>query len=485
MRRISRCLNPGKIALLALAVFALLPVASASAGRMIVTGHDADFHCYDSSAQCHFIKVATDWVRAGAPDPSKPVLVLDKANNEAPFDVEFPIALQTPDAYGPSGIPMVVMEPTSAQFASEPLTTDRYSAILVASDTTCGGCDLNSNASDDENLTPDSDAINARKADIEAFFNAGGGVYANAGADHADGDSSDGPDVYYNFLPIPATGVAVTQPFCLTDAGVALGFEDATTECADTSKQNIGTHNDINCCPTHNSFAEPPAGSVLQVSERDSQGFAETLFGEGRIGNGVLDNGPPASSASAPACSADGKITVTVTDNAGGSGPKAALYSVDGGPTQSAAVDAAGHATITVANGKHSLTFWGQDAATNEETTHHTISVNVDTVHHCNPQVGVAGVRSACVTRAFKLKFSVATSAAVKRVTVKLDGKRVSTNKKSKFTLRINAKRLKAGRHRLTITAVDSAGHTSTVKRTFSVCKAVAPKHRVAPRFTG
>ena len=46
-------------------------------------------------------------------------------------------------------------------------------------------------------------------------------------------------------------------------------------------------------------------------------------------------------------------------------------------------------------------------------------------------------------------------------------------------------KQLPAGRHRLTITAVDSAGNTSTVRRTFSVCKAVAPKRRAAPRFTG
>jgi hypothetical protein len=470
MRNIVSAVSPRKILLIGIAVFALLPVASASAGRMLVTGHDADFHCTGGD-QCHFVQVATTWVRGAAPDPSKPVLVLDAS------DLDFPTSLD--NAFGAGNIPTVVMDPKSAQFAAEPLTTDRYSAILVASDTSCGGCDLNVNNTDD------SDAINARKADIEAFFNAGGGVYANAGADHADGDSSDGPDVFYNFLPIPATGVAVTQPFCLTDAGIALGFEDATTECADTSKQNIGTHDDINCCPTHNSFAEPPAGGPLQVSERDNQGFAETLFGEGKIGNGVLDNGPPASSASAPACSPDGKITVTVTDNAGGSGPKAALYSVDGGAVQSAPVDASGHALITLANGQHSLTFWGQDAATNEEAAHHTLSVNVDTVHHCAPQVGVAGVRRACASRSFTLKFNVAASATVKRVTVKLDGKKVSTNKKSSFRIKINTKKLKAGRHRLTITAVDSAGNTSTVRRTFSVCKAVAPKRRAAPRFTG
>jgi hypothetical protein len=477
MRRpIVRDLNPRKVLLVAIAVFALLPVASASAGRMLVTGHDADFHC-TGGEQCHFVQVATNWVRGGAPDPSKPVLVLDSS------DLDFPRSLD--NTFGAGGIPSVVMDPKSPEFAAEPLTTDRYSAILVASDWTCGGCDLNLNNGGDPNLTPDSDAINGRTADIQAFFNAGGGVYANAGADHADGDPSDGPDNFYNFLPIPATGVAVTNPFCLTDAGIALGFEDSTTECADTSKQNIGTHSDINCCATHNSFAEPPAGSVLQVSERDSKGFAETLFGEGRIGNGVLDNGPPASSASAPACSPDGKITVTVTDNPGGSGAKAALYQVDGGAVQSAPVDSAGHAVITLANGQHTLAFWGQDAATNEEATHHTLTLNVDTVHHCTPQVGVAGVRAACASHAFTLKFSVAAATTVKRVTVKLDGKKVSTNKKSAFRLKINTKKLKAGRHRLTITAVDSAGHTSTVKRSFSVCKAVAPKKKAAPRFTG
>jgi len=464
--------------LLAGLAFALLPVASASAGRMLVTGHDADFHC-SGGAQCHFVKTATDWVRAGAPDPTKPVLVLDSD------DLDFPAALQMPDAFGTGGIPMVVMDPKSPEFMTEPLTTDRYSAILVASDTTCGGCDLNiPNGTSD---TPDSDAINARAADIAAFFNAGGGVYANAGADHADGDPSDGADVYYNFLPIPATGVQVTEPFCLTDAGVSLGFEDATTACSDPSKQNIGTHNDINCCATHNSFAEPAAGGALQVSERDANGFPETLFGEGRIGGGVLDNAPPASTATAPACSATGAVAVNVTDNAGGSGPKAVHFTIDGGAEQVTPTDSSGNATITVPNGTHTLVTWGEDAATNQETTHHTMTVVVDTVNKCQPKVGVLGVRRACATRSFKLKFNIATASSVKSVTLRLDRKKIKTTTKTAFTIRINTKHLKAGRHRLTITAVDASGGTTTTRKTFSVCKAAKPKprKRVAPRFTG
>lgn len=101
------------------------------------------------------------------------------------------------------------------------------------------------------------------------------------------------------------------------------------------------------------------------------------------------------------------------------------------------------------------------------------------------PKVGVAGVRRACVSKRFHLRFTVATSSAVKRVVVKLDGKRIKTTKKSKFTLTVNSKKLKAGRHRLTITATDSAGHVTTSRKTFSVCKAAKPRRKAAPRFTG
>jgi Bacterial Ig domain len=103
------------------------------------------------------------------------------------------------------------------------------------------------------------------------------------------------------------------------------------------------------------------------------------------------------------------------------------------------------------------------------------------------PKVGVAGVRRACVSKAFTIRLHVATSSSlsVKRVTVKLDGKKVRTTTKSTFKLKINSKRLKAGRHRLTITAVDVSGGVATIHRTFSVCKTVKPRRRVAPRFTG
>jgi hypothetical protein len=99
--------------------------------------------------------------------------------------------------------------------------------------------------------------------------------------------------------------------------------------------------------------------------------------------------------------------------------------------------------------------------------------------------VGVAGVRRACVSSSFHVRLRVGTTASVKSVVVKLDGKRLKSTSKGSFTLSINPKKLKSGRHRLTITVTDSAGQTVTSRRSFSVCKAAKPRRRSAPRFTG
>jgi hypothetical protein len=269
-----------------------LPAGSAMAGRLIVTGHDADLHCVSGSGGCHFITVAVSWVRAGAPDPSKPVLILDHDPSGSASNYQMSMALDM--AFDPGSVPRVVMDPRSAEFATAPITTNDYSAILVASDTTCGGCDLNVNDTSDPNLTPDSDAINARAQDIAAFFNAGGGVFAAAGANHGDGDTTDGPETYYQFVPIPLGGHQVTPPFTLTPAGQALGFQD---------DPNAPGGSDINCCATHNSFQEPPSGSPLTVAERDSStdpstgapiNAPVTLFADGTISGGtIVEPGAP------------------------------------------------------------------------------------------------------------------------------------------------------------------------------------------------
>ena len=249
---------------------ALFAPGQALAGRLVVTGHDADFHCSLGSdatgPQCHYVAVVVGYVRAGAPNPTLPVLVLDRGGLEMQKAIN--------NAFGTGTVPMQVVDPRSPEFASMPINVATYSAVAVASDKTCGGCDLN----EVDGTTPDSDAINARKADFETFFNAGGGIFAAAGANHGDGDTTTGKDTFYSFLPLPVGGVAVSSPFTLTDVGTSLGLVDNP----DTSKS------DINCCATHNSFKIPSSSSALKVAEKDSKGLAETLVATGKISGGEI-----------------------------------------------------------------------------------------------------------------------------------------------------------------------------------------------------
>src|SRR3954469_23658232 len=188
------------------AVFALAP--SAWAGRLVVTGHDADLHCSSSETpSCHWLTVAVAYARGGAPAPAKPVLVLDKGANQAATTLTA------------AGVDIDLVDPSSGAFTTTAINPGNYSALVVASDSTCGGCDLNQ-PPDDPNAsqTPDSDMVNARAGDIQGFFNSGGGIVALAGGEHR--------DVYYGFVPLPVGGAPVSPPFTLTPLGSSLGWVD-------------------------------------------------------------------------------------------------------------------------------------------------------------------------------------------------------------------------------------------------------------------
>jgi CSLREA domain-containing protein len=104
------------------------------------------------------------------------------------------------------------------------------------------------------------------------------------------------------------------------------------------------------------------------------------------------------------------------------------------------------------------------------------------------PTVSVAGVRSACVSRSLSIRVRASDASGVRSTRVTLDGKRIKTKNKTNFTLKINVKKLRAGRHVLRIVTTDAAGNTTSARRTITRCaKRAAPKprRRVAPRFTG
>jgi hypothetical protein len=101
------------------------------------------------------------------------------------------------------------------------------------------------------------------------------------------------------------------------------------------------------------------------------------------------------------------------------------------------------------------------------------------------PTVSVAGVRRACVAKSANVRFNINAPAGVASVRVTLDGKRVVSTTKSRFTVKVNARKLKAGRHRLVAVVTDKAGNRTTVRRTVSTCAAAKPRRQTGPRFTG
>ena len=256
----------GAAIVLAAAFACLVLPGSALGGRLVATGHDADSHCsgVDGAGQCHFVLAAVTYVRGGAPVPSRPMLLVDCSSGRQRRQGARERRRGRRRRTRWSARPRI--SPPSTRSRSRPSGTARSS----------------SDRSIDAISTADSAALIARKNDIANFFNQGGGIFALAG----DSNGDDPADPYYQFVPIGIGGKQVASPFRLTPEGQALGFQD--------SVNGIGTNDDINCCPTHNSFQEPPAGSALKVAERDSSvpPAPETLFADGTISGGTIVNKP-------------------------------------------------------------------------------------------------------------------------------------------------------------------------------------------------
>ncbi|MBI2708194.1 MAG: hypothetical protein HYX34_00620 [Actinobacteria bacterium] len=218
-------------ATLALGELTGLPASSADrTANFVATGHDMEYHCA-LGQQCPYFSILVTKVRNGS---TLPVLAIAQAG-------DLPAALTA------VSVPFTPVDPTDPAFATTPFVSPSgaplFSAIVVNSDDTCGGCDGTA-----AGIT----AINARKDDFKAFFNAGGGIFALAGAERR--------DTYYDFVPLSGlAAAAVSPPFTVTAEGTALGITDA----------------EANCCPTHNAFANPPDPFV--VLESDSAGLAETI----------------------------------------------------------------------------------------------------------------------------------------------------------------------------------------------------------------
>jgi hypothetical protein len=101
------------------------------------------------------------------------------------------------------------------------------------------------------------------------------------------------------------------------------------------------------------------------------------------------------------------------------------------------------------------------------------------------PRARVTGVPSRRCTRAnFSTRVRVTAAAGVRSVRVMLDGRRIASTRRAAFNLRVPARALRSGRHRLTVVVRDRNGRQARVSRVFQRCPR-PPRPAPVPHFTG
>ena len=243
----------------ALALAGLLAVAPAYSGNIVLTGHDNELH--RSTASNAAVAAELVFVRNGS---SLPVLSFD-AGSQLTSQLTF------------LGVPFTNVNPLAANVLDSLFDPTRFSAFVVASVTTCGGCD---------NPVGTGTILANHFAAIVSFFNAGGGILGLAGATDL---------AAYAYVPSAATNAGGSPPsngFVQTADGALLGIPP------------------VNGDITHNFFSEPgTAGlsSAYVVVERvlnATTGTPETIALRG--GTIVC---PPGSIPSGGTCTIDtGKV---------------------------------------------------------------------------------------------------------------------------------------------------------------------------------
>lgn len=214
------------ITLATAATAAVMSSSPASAGgNIFLTGHDTDYHAiFGGSGGTTPARTALTadiiFVRNGS---TLPVLVLDKGS------------LELSNALTALGVPHVTMDPATITDAAFDPTL--YSAMAVASNVTCGGCDL---------TNADLAALATHTTAINAFFNAGAGILGLSGASDL---------TAYAYVPEAAANAGGSPP--------STGYVETL---AGTSNGLVAENGDA----THNFFPTPGTGglsSAYQIAE--------------------------------------------------------------------------------------------------------------------------------------------------------------------------------------------------------------------------
>ena len=101
---------------------------------------------------------------------------------------------------------------------------------------------------------------------------------------------------------------------------------------------------------------------------------------------------------------------------------------------------------------------------------------------HTAPRIRVRGVPRRCTRRAFRARVRVTDASRLRGGQLTVDGRRRWTTAAKRYSVRIAAQGLSAGRHVLRVVAVDRNGNRRAVRRVFRRC---ARARAAVPRFTG
>ena len=201
-----------------MAALLVLPLAVVSvpsrASNIALTGHDDDFHCgggFGDANACTQLASLISYAKNGS---SLPVLTFDAGSELTSALTSLGIAFTNINPNTPGAV-------TASLF-----NNSVYSAFIVASDFTCGGCD---------NSPTGEAAIAAQSAAIDSFLNGGGGIVGLAGADSSG---------YYDFVPQAATSVggAPSTGYSQTAVGATLGIPAVNGDFTHNLFFNPGTN---------------------------------------------------------------------------------------------------------------------------------------------------------------------------------------------------------------------------------------------------
>ena len=234
------------------ALILCVPVA-AQAGAIFLTGHDPDFHAQGETGAANLLRAGLNFVTGGT---------YNSSTSSAKFLwVESDRSVPGGHLYGQDALTGALGlslgtdfdRVNGVGFASVNLAN--YSAIAIASN--FGGTLRRAEL----------DALIARSADIAAFINGGGGLFASSECDNCGADLLGLNPNLFGYLPITVTSIGASGPFSVTPYG-------ATT---------FGLTNDDLNSPTHNSFG---LTGGLNIVDTDSRGNATTLAGNVTVGCG-------------------------------------------------------------------------------------------------------------------------------------------------------------------------------------------------------